>query len=484
MFAVHFVESSQDNQRISTRPTAPDPEDVGEAVVVRFDYDDPRKIVFITQLIILTNYSTGNHLPFWIPHPHQPSQSTHASELLARDDVPNLTELCKEINFLQSDVQALKHCVQDIKEFVEGVQKERSIDISLMAELEKEWNRAYQMVNTTTNHGIAHLDRQMAGIWANMVVVNKESRMSSSRLAAVDNRATAQQKELEWLKKMIEEHKALEKKYWQQLWDTESLMQKQLDHIRVLKGTVMGQQHMIGQMDQCYQMVAKVGGSRRYGTRSNDWWQGNGALQIEGVQPGWPHNDTNPGTWRQQWWADRMNFLNEDLLNQEDANHKMDTDETPKDNGENVEVQVIPPTPTRPIVGQAPNSLTPTHDALTPLPAIAEDVDIPGPSMGAPLDVPLQIYEHCRSPRLITDGSVPPPVAPVQTRRRNTVTSRLSCSPRPTTPLPSAPIIVHGSPDERVDFEGSPWKFVSGQNYLFAINFYYILAYSSLVFDS
>jgi len=35
-------------------------------------------------------------------------------------------------------VQALNHRVEDIKIFIEGVQKERAIDIGLMAELEKE----------------------------------------------------------------------------------------------------------------------------------------------------------------------------------------------------------------------------------------------------------------------------------------------------------------------------------------------------------
>jgi len=458
MFAVHFVVSSRDNQRIGTCPTAPDPEDVGEAVVVRFDYGDPRKIVFITQLIILTNYSTGNRLPFRIPHPHRPSQSTRASKLLARDDVPNSTELCEEIDFLQSDVQALEHRVQDIEEFVEGVQKERSIDIGLMAELEKEWNRAYRMVNTTTNHGIARLERQMTGIRADMVVVNKESGMSSSRLAAVDNWATSQQKELERLEKMIEEHEALVTKYRQQLRDTECLVQKQSDRIRVLEGTVMGQRQVIGQMDQCYQMVAKrlqrledlaaTVQDQMTGDKETEPRESKESSSADHTTTPIPeHEDSDGG-------ADRMDFLNKDLLNQEDADHEMDTDETPKDDGENVKVQVIPPTPTGPIVGQAPNSPTPTHDPLIPLPTIAEDVDIPGPSMGAPLDVPLQIYERRRSPRLITDNSVLPPVAPVRTRRWNTVTS--SHSPRPTTPPPSAPIVIHGSPDERVDFEGSP----------------------------
>jgi len=100
-----------------------------------------------------------------------------------------------EIDSLQSDVQALNHCVQDIEEFIKGVQKEQSIDIGLMAELEKEWNGAYQMITTTTNHGISRLDRQIVGVRAEMMVVNKELAMSTSRLAGVDNRATTQQKE-------------------------------------------------------------------------------------------------------------------------------------------------------------------------------------------------------------------------------------------------------------------------------------------------
>ena len=409
---------------------------------------------FFSLFHLLTQYSTGNRLPFRIPHPHRPINATPASELLAWDTSPSSTELCTEIDYLQSDVQGLDHRVEDIEIFVEGIQKERAIDIGLIAELEKEWNGAYMMLNTTTNHGLARLDRQITGIRSEMLIVNKESATSTSRLAGVDNWATNQQKESECLEQIITQQKAMGTQTWQQLRDT---VEKQSERIRVLEGTVAGQRNLIARMDQCYQMVAE-----RL-QRLEDHAAAVQEMTTEVSEPrdskeSSPANQNAAPTLEHESDAvpDTMDFLDEEMRNQdEDADHEMETsEETPQDIGDDtksVQVQVIPPTPTGPVVGQRP-SPTP-NDGPIPLPTIAEDIDA-ATSEANPLVVP-PMYERRRSPRLITGHSVPAPVAPAHTRRRNTVNSRSSRSPRPTTP-PSASLVVHGSPDERVDFEGSP----------------------------
>jgi len=100
--------------------------------------------------------------------------------------------------------------------------------------------------------------------------------------------------------------------------------------------------------------------------------------------------------------SDTMNFLNEEMCTQdEDVNHKMDTsEETCQDIGnttKSVHVQVIPPTPTGPVVGQRPTSPTLTNNGPIPLLTIVEDIDTGVTSEANLLEVP-SMYECCRSP--------------------------------------------------------------------------------------
>jgi len=296
-------------------------------------------------------------------------------------------------------VQGLNHRVEDIEIFVEGIQKERAIDIGLMAELEKEWNGAYMMLNTTTNHGLARLDRQITGIRSEMLIVNKESATSTSRLAGVDNWATNQQKESECLEQIITQQKAMGTQTWQQLRDT---VEKQSERIRVLEGTVAGQRNLIARMDQCYQMVAE-----RL-QRLEDLAAAVQEMTTEVSEPrdskeSSPANQNTAPTLEHESDAipDTMDFLDEEMRNQdEDADHEMETsEETPQDIGddtESVQVQVIPPTPTGPVVGQRQTSPTPTNDGPIPLPTIVEDIDA-ATSKANPLVVP-PMYKRRRSP--------------------------------------------------------------------------------------
>jgi len=59
------------------------------------------------------------------------------------------------------------------------------------------------------NHRLVCLDRQIAGICSEMLIVNKESATSTSRLAGVDNQATNKQKELEHLEQSIAQQEAM-----------------------------------------------------------------------------------------------------------------------------------------------------------------------------------------------------------------------------------------------------------------------------------
>lgn len=357
-------------------------------------------------------------------------------------------------------MQTPKDRVQDIEEFFEGMQKEQAIDIGLMAELEKEWNRAYRFLNTTTNHMLARLDRQIGGIHSEMLIVMKESVTCSSRLTGVDNRATNQQNELEQLEKMIEEHAAITTQARQQLRDTEHLVARQTEHIQVLEGTVAGQRNMIMQMDQCYQMVAeRLQRLENLAAAVQDQVTGDeSSLPRESIESSPAHSAAPIIEHEDDGSANKMDFLNEDMYHQNDADHEMDTAEEPcmndSENGDHVQVHVVPATPTGPVVGQVPTSPTP-NDTVAPLPAIAEDLNIPMPSTGAPLEVPLENFERRRSPRLITDDAAAPPIARARTRRRNTVNSQALRSPRPATPPPSTSLVAHGSLEERVDFEGS-----------------------------
>lgn len=83
--------------------------------------------------------------------------------MLSRPQTPTPAEIATKIGFLEEDWQRHGHRLQDTKRFVEDTEKERSIDIGLMKELETEWNATLANMNRTTEHGLNHVNRVLTG---------------------------------------------------------------------------------------------------------------------------------------------------------------------------------------------------------------------------------------------------------------------------------------------------------------------------------
>jgi len=393
---------------------------------------------------------------------------------LARPQHPTPTELATEIGFLEEDWQRHGDRLKEAEEFVENIQKERSTDIGLMKELETEWNTAFVDFKRTTENGLTHVNRVLTGMRTDVQRVDRESLTSAGKLLSVEGRLAAQQKENEHLEAVIEANKKLsvqQKMLVQQLVADAALYQAR---IRNLEATVNEQrsaiQHVLNVCDGLTQRLEHMEelaneyvpdadakdneedtDANAEGKDGEDRDQEMDGGTINAAEDSVTHTDgidtvANAAGLIEQSDSDRSNlraqendgganqleFLDQQMqANHLDAGYGMDIDDRPL-TAIQPEVEVIPPTPI-PLPILAPIS---SH-----VPAVLHNAVIsptPTRALSIPPLAPQPAPERRRSPRLLC---------------RDITVATLAAAP--STP-PRTSTVAHGSPEEKVDFEGSP----------------------------